>query len=98
MHAAITKRWAFARVHLGLSEREFWRLTPYEFQLLVEQHQERENRRTREAASMMALIANCHRSSDARPFEIEDFISNPNAKEEPRDLGDAFAILKNLKQ
>src|SRR5690606_32336546 len=47
--------WAVGRYDLGLSETEFWELTPYELSLLLDRREEAERRRDARIA-----VAVCH--------------------------------------
>lgn len=66
--------WSVALYDLGLAEETFWRLTPYEFGLLVERH--RGDNRWREMMSAMApwVFAETHRDSKSRPYRLRDFM------------------------
>lgn len=67
---------AIARIDIGLSEQEFWEMTPRQFQLLVKRHEMRILREWQPMACLMALTANCHRDSSVRPqpYSPEDFL------------------------
>ncbi len=53
------------------------------------------DRETRRQATLLCLIANCHRDSKQPPFTVQDFIAKPSrAKRNPRSqqaaAGEAF--------
>ena len=98
MRQIIEQCWSFSRVNLGLSEQEFWSLTPREFRLLADEWCVAQKREAMNTAALMALIANCHKSADTTAFKPEDFLAEAADKKRPIDLGEAFSILKHLKQ
>lgn len=96
MNAEIRKCWAFARVNLpGLTEGEFWKLTPREFNILAEEWQRVAQSDDRRTAILCATIANASGNYD-RTFDASDFIRDNNSH--APDLDAAFAILAQLKQ
>ena len=95
--AEIDKCWAFARVNLpGLSDAEFWRLTPREFVLLREEWERKERNSAINVAALMATICNAS-GSYYRSFSVNDFMPPEPGSEGP-DLDAAFDILRHLKQ
>jgi hypothetical protein len=69
--------WAYARVDLGLSDREFWGLTLYELDCLAVRHRRLQQLEDRRAALAAWLLANAHRDSTKRhePFSLEDVVA-----------------------
>jgi hypothetical protein len=47
-------------VHLGLTKKEFLRMSPREFHAMTKCYQEREERMDRRFATMMEIYAKCH--------------------------------------
>jgi len=72
-------------------------MTPRELHLLAEQWSDIDRQAARRFAVICATFANCNRNEEKKPFPFtpEDFMT-PDT--EPRDMGDAFEILKHLKQ
>jgi hypothetical protein len=97
VNAEIRKCWAFARVNLhGLTEDDFWRLTPREFNILSEEWQRVQGANDNRTAVLCATIANASGGYD-RTFTHSDFMYTPWNGEEP-DLDAAFSILAQIKQ
>lgn len=68
-----------------MSDREFWRLTPYEFRLLQDAYEEREEQADYRAYELIALTASIHRDPKKRkkPYKAEDFMpKRPGRKRE----------------
>jgi hypothetical protein len=94
--ADIARCWAFARVNLpGISEQDFWRLTPREFRLLQEEHEDQQRRIDRRFAALQATICNASGGYD-RIHTVSDFIYAPSP--DGPDLDAAFGILAHFKQ
>jgi Phage tail assembly chaperone protein, TAC len=80
--------WAYARVDLGLSDAEFWRLTLYELDLLTVRHRRVQHIEDRRAALAAWRLANAHRDSEKKrePFSFEDVVAwlgTPYARPQP---------------
>ena len=61
---------------LGLTDEQFWDLTPRAFSLLWNRHIEAERRVDRRVASLICLYANSHRDRQLhpKPFEVDEFL------------------------
>ena len=70
--------WATARNELGISDVEFWRMTPRDYQALLDMAARREDARVRERIALVALqsahLANILAPrKDKRAWQVEDF-------------------------
>jgi len=66
--------WAVAEIELGKSRDEFGRLTPREFQALVDQRDTVEERLDFRAALIASTIANVNRTKKGKAWKISDFM------------------------
>ena len=60
-------------MRLGLSDAEFWRMSPRMFFELLEARASVERRKDARAGVVAAVIANVHRDSSSQPFAPSDF-------------------------
>jgi hypothetical protein len=80
--------WAYARVELGLSDTEFWRLTLYELDLLAVRHRRVQHIADRRAALGAWILVNVNRDSKKQPepFSLADVVAwlgTPYARPQP---------------
>lgn len=62
-------------VEVGLSQSEYWALSPRDLYWLSRQLELREDRENRRTALLCAVVANgLLRSPHGKPFEVEDFL------------------------
>lgn len=82
MNEDVTRYWAFARQKIGLSDAEFWRLTPREFKALADGWDEDQSAEDRRAATVCMVIANCNRDPAKKPdpFTVDDFMPHGTPK------------------
>lgn len=74
--------YSVARFQLGLSEEEFFDLTPLQFTYLTERYeQERESLDFR-AGVIAATVANCNRKKGSKAFKATDFMPNYQVQQE----------------
>ena len=83
MNDDVFRYWSFARQKLGLSDAEFWRLTPRELRAMADGWQDDRTDEDRRAATVCMVIVNCHRDTERKPdaFTVEDFM--PRRADEP---------------
>lgn len=97
--------WGVAHDWMGVSETDFWSLTPRQFECLSSAHSNRQKRDDYRAGVVASTLANCHKGRDADSFSPRDFFpSLGGGDDEPTD-GDetppshrelAETALKNL--
>jgi hypothetical protein len=73
-----------ARIDLGLSDDEFWRLVPRQYAALLKRRREVNRRADLRAGIVAAVIANAHRGKDSQPFRPKDFMVDPPPAAAPR--------------
>jgi hypothetical protein len=75
-----------ARVHLGLTDEEFYALTPRQFHLLIDQHRERVEHQELLAGTVASAVANWSMKSPKEPLCAADFMPSrrDREKEKPR--------------
>lgn len=63
-------------MQLGLSDEEFWRLSPVQFHLLLKQRRDNIYQEDYRSALITAMVANTARDpkKQKRPFKPEDFL------------------------
>jgi hypothetical protein len=68
----------------GLTDEQFWRLTPARFAALSERHEQAERRADLRAGVVASTVANVHRDDEKKPdpFTAEDFFPDPYEPEE----------------
>jgi len=74
------------RYDLKLSEIEFWALTPDEFNLLCQRHNQYLERMDGHVALICAVIANCFRDPKKKPFKVEDFMPKVSKAQTPEEM------------
>lgn len=76
MNDDLARYWSFARQNLRLTDAEFWRLTPREFNALADRWTDDQKSQDRRAATICMVIANCNRDPKHKPqpFEVSDFM------------------------
>jgi hypothetical protein len=62
------REWSFAVIELGLGRDGYWKLTPAEFQELVESWELKQNAELARCGTIAAAIYNTVRDSSKRPF------------------------------
>lgn len=65
-----------ARYDLGLSEQEFWELTPAQFDSLNERHVLHKQVEDYRAGLIASILCNIHRKEGDTPLEPADFFGN----------------------
>lgn len=67
--------WATGVYDLGLTDAQFWALTPRQLNLLIERFLDSEERMSQRFGLLAALYANAHRDREKHPrlFELQDF-------------------------
>jgi hypothetical protein len=80
--------WAYARIDLGLSDAEFWRLTLYEVDVLAVRHRQVQALEDRRAAMAAWILVNVNRDSKSKPepFRFEEVVAwlgTPYARPQP---------------
>jgi len=63
-----------ARVHLGLTDVEFYRLTPRQYDLLVDRHRERTDHLELLSGIVAAAVANWGMRAPKKPLTAADFM------------------------
>lgn len=76
--------WALARIHLGLSDEAFFRLTPRQLDLLLAQHRARTDHQELLAGIVASTIANHSFCPPKKPLAPGDFMPSQWAKREAR--------------
>ena len=66
--------WSNARVHLGLTDEQFFSLTPRQFSLLMDRHKEREELKEFLSAQVVAAIVNHSFSPPEKAQAPADFM------------------------
>jgi hypothetical protein len=89
--------WSFARHDLGLSDAEFWDLTPRQFGAIAERHSAAYERDLARSALICATLANIHRDPDKKPepFLPADFM--PRLRQAGEDQEAKLANVKRLR-
>lgn len=72
------------RVILGLSDRQFYALTPRQFHLLVDRHRERTKHQEWMTGILASTMANFSMSPPKEPLKPTDFMPSAKAKTKPR--------------
>lgn len=67
--------WAAAVYDLGLTDSQFWDLTPRHFRALWDRRLDEHDRQNRIVCQLLVLYANTHRDTNRRlqPFTLDDF-------------------------
>jgi hypothetical protein len=63
-----------ARVHLRLTDREFFSLTPRQFHILLDRHHERSHHHEWLAGMIASTVANFSMGAPKEPFKPGDFM------------------------
>ncbi len=66
--------WSNARIHLGLTDEQFFSLTPRQFSLLMDRHKEREELKEFLSAQVVAAIVNHSFSPPEKEQAPADFM------------------------
>lgn len=90
--------WSFGRYNLGLSEREFWKLTPAQFYALSQRHKQERELKMLDSASIVAAIYNVNRDPKKRkrPFSPYDFMPKEKVEKSPEELLEQVKILHRM--
>lgn len=77
--------WSTARIELGLSDAEFWRLTPRELDLLTVAQRRKKRMDVLPMALLIQMTANIHRDTQQRfqPFELDEVLEWLGVMPEP---------------
>lgn len=91
--------WSFARLDLGLSDTDFWGLTPRQFCALTDRHRDAFDRLLTGHAMTCAVYANVHRDEEKRPqpFQPADFMPNWDASAKQTEDEKKLAEVKRLR-
>lgn len=91
--------WAIGRYDLGLSDEEFWRLTPAQFAALCDRMEAEREHAEYCAALVASTVANCNRAEGVEPFEPGLFMRGKHAAQaaERRQINEAKAARENLR-
>lgn len=73
----IESLWAFGRYDLGLTDADFWALTPRQYAELMERRREDLHRQDLRIGVLCALVANLLGGDKSKVFEPEDFCITP---------------------
>lgn len=85
-----------ARYDLGLTEEEFWELTPAQYDALNERHLIHRQMDDYRAGVIASILCNIHKEKGSKPAEPADFFSSlPRSK--PREMSPS-EMLSYLKQ
>lgn len=89
--------WAIARYDLGLSEAEFWQLTPRLFEELSDRWKAAQARADRRAGEVVAMLYNINRDrkADPRGKAWDDWFPQED-RSEPQTDDQMFAAMKML--
>lgn len=81
------KIWSYARYELRLSDDEFWSLTPLQFSLLSDRHEERRVLDLHGSAIVASVVANANRDAkkQPRPFTPADFLPDLKRADKRRE-------------
>lgn len=71
--------WAAGKF-LGLTDAEFWEMTPREFHAVFEKYLDSEERQDRRAGMLYVLYYNSHRPEHASPLTLEEFLPGRKSK------------------
>lgn len=72
--------WATGVYDLGLTDAQFWALTPRQYDLLANRFLDAEERASQRFGLLATLYANAHRDREKHPhpFELQDFAPSRN--------------------
>jgi hypothetical protein len=74
--------WSIARVHLGLSDDQFYCLTPRQFHLLLDQHREQVEHQELLSGIIASAVANWSMGAPKKPLAPADFMPSRRDREE----------------
>lgn len=92
--------WSVARCDLGLSDEQFWRLTPRLWAALVARYEEQQDRDDWRCGQIAAIIANSNRNAKTRPqpFSVEEFMLRKSSRGPGARKSSPESMLTFLKQ
>ena len=85
--------WAFGRYDLGLTEEEFWSLTPREFVALKERHEEAQEWEDYRAGVVACTIVNMLKAKSSKTYKPEDFM--PTRRRKKQTPEEMLAVVEN---
>lgn len=92
--------WTFGRYDLGLTEIDFWELTPGQLDLLAKRHNSVESARNERAdyrsALICSVIANVNRGKGQKPFKVQDFMPQESGPKKNQTPEEQLTIVKML--
>ena len=83
---------AFGRYDLGLSEEEFWHLTPRELMALQERHEEAQEWQDYRAGVVAAAIVNMLKTKGGKTYKPQDFM--PTRKQKKQTWQEQLAVVE----
>jgi len=99
----------FGRYDVGLSEEEFWELTPAQYDLLAKRHIDHEKGKIRleeaklersdyQAALICCVLANINRDKKKKPtpYKVDDFMPKVVEEKKKQTPEEQFTIVKML--
>ena len=87
--------WAIGIYDLRLQEDQFWRLTIYEFNMLLERHKQKLSAENYNSALICSVIANVHRQK-GKTFQPSDFMPKEVIKKKIMPIDEMLEILKAI--
>lgn len=85
--------WAVGRYDLGLTEEEFWGLTPRQYVALLERHEEAMEWEDYRMGVIASTIVNMLKAKGGKTFKPEDFMPTKRRKKQtPEEM---LAVVKN---
>jgi len=77
--------WSVGLFDLGLSEEEFWRITPRMYMALSRRLEKRRQMELHDLASILAAIYNTIPRKDKKIFRAEDFLPKKKRNQKPEE-------------
>ena len=84
--------WAVGRYDLGLTEEEFWHLTPRQFAALMERHEEAQEWEDYRAGVVACTIVNMLKTKGGKTYKPEDFM--PTKRRKQQTWEEQLAVVK----
>ena len=84
--------WSHARIDLGLSDREFWSITPRQLSYLDKRWKAQQEREEYYTGLLASVVANCQFNPPKEPFAPSDFMPSHRAKARAELSDDELAV------
>ena len=74
--------WAVGRYDLGLTEEEFWGLTPRQYRALLDRHEEAQEWQDYRAGVIAATVVNMLKAKGGKTYKPTDFMPTKGKKQQ----------------